>query len=40
VLIIGSPTQEFKPRRGLRQGDLIAPFRFLVVVEGLAGLVR
>lgn len=40
VLINGSPTEEFKPSRGLRQGDPLAPFLFLVVVEGLAGLVR
>jgi len=40
VLVNGSPTEEFKPSRGLRQGDPLAPFLFLVVVEGLAGLVR
>ncbi|XP_068471476.1 uncharacterized protein [Phaseolus vulgaris] len=40
VLINGSPTEEFKPSRGLRQGDPMAPFLFLVVAEGLAGLVR
>ena len=40
VLVNGSPTEEFKPKRGLRQGDPLAPFLFLVVAEGLAGLVR
>jgi len=40
VLVNGSPTEEFKPTRGLRQGDPLAPFLFLVVAEGLAGLVR
>jgi len=40
VLVNGSPTEEFRPSRGLRQGDPMAPFLFLVVVEGLAGLVR
>ena len=40
VLVNGSPTEEFKPSRGLRQGDPLAPFLFLVVAEGLAGLVR
>ena len=40
VLVNGSPTEEFKPLRGLRQGDPMTPFLFLVVAEGLAGLVR
>jgi len=40
VLVNGSPTKEFKPSRGLRQGDPLALFLFLVVAEGLAGIVR
>ena len=40
VLVNGSPTEEFKPKRGLRQGDPLASFLFLVVAEGLTGLVR
>jgi len=40
VLVNGSPTEEFKPTKGLRQGDPLAPFLFIVVAEGLAGLVR
>ena len=40
VLVNGSPTSEFCPKRGLRQGDPLAPFLFLIVGEGLAGVVR
>jgi len=40
VLVNGSPTEEFYPSRGLRQGDRLAPFLFLVVAEGLTGIVR
>jgi len=40
VLVNGSPTQEFKPRNGLRQGDLLASFLILIVAEGLARVVR
>ncbi|XP_019433997.1 PREDICTED: uncharacterized protein LOC109340726 [Lupinus angustifolius] len=40
ILVNGSPTSEFNMVRGLRQGDPIAPFLFLIVVEGLAGIMR
>lgn len=40
VLVNGSPTNEFKMEKGIRQGDLLAPFLFLVVAEGLNGLLR
>jgi len=40
VLVNGSPTEEFKPTRGLRQDDPLAHFLYIVVVEGLVGLVR
>jgi len=40
VLVNGSPSRECTPSRGLRQGDMITPFLFLVAVEGLEGLVR
>jgi len=40
VLVNGSPTWEFKPQKGLRQRDPLAPFLFLSVTEGLAGAVR
>ena len=31
---------EFIPQRGLRQGDLLAPFLFYIVAKGLTGLMR
>ncbi|GLT38106.1 hypothetical protein SLA2020_123730 [Shorea laevis] len=40
VLVNGSPTKEFAMEKGLRQGDLLSPFLFLMVVEGLHGLVK
>ncbi|XP_058726223.1 uncharacterized protein LOC131597549 [Vicia villosa] len=40
VMVNGSPTKEFKVERGLRQGDPISPFLFVIVAEGLKGLVN
>ena len=40
VLINGSPTKEFVPSRGLRQGDPLAPLLFNIVAEGLTGMMR
>jgi hypothetical protein len=40
VLVNGSPTEEICIRRGLKQGDPLAPFLFLLVAEGLGAIMR
>jgi hypothetical protein len=40
VLLNGSPTGEINIQRGLKQGDPLAPFLFLLVVEGFSGVMR
>jgi len=40
VLVNGSPTDEFPLERGLRQGDPLSPFLFLLAAEGLNVLMK
>ncbi|GAU42324.1 hypothetical protein TSUD_25500 [Trifolium subterraneum] len=40
VLVNGCPTEEINIQRGLKQGDPIAPFLFLLVAEGLSGVIK
>lgn len=37
-MVNGNPTEEFKVGCSLRQGNLLAPYIFLIAAEGLAGL--
>jgi hypothetical protein len=40
VLINGSPSEQINISRGLKQGDPLAPFLFLIVAEGLSSFMQ
>lgn len=40
ILVNGAATQSFNPSRGLRQGDPLSPFLFLIAAEGLNAMMR
>lgn len=40
ILVNRSPSKQFQPTKGQRQGDPLAPSLFLIVAKGLVGVMR
>lgn len=40
ILVNGSPSTPFSPSRGIRQGDLLSPFLFVILMEGLSRIIH